>query len=295
MPVGAPPAPPTAWLDVDWSPFTHDADVDGRRLRYCDYGEGPPIVCVHGLGGNWQTWLNNITALGAHHRVIAVDLPGFGHSEPLPPPAAMTTQAASVAELLDQLGVTGATLVGHSMGGIVIRALRRARPDLVARVVMANAGGIPLTPARLALIVNGFKVFYFLFARDAVMRAVTRRPRLRRAAFAGFMGNHDELRGPFAREVVPVMFAPGFLGAVVAAGQVAGEPMQPGEMDCPVLLVWGAEDRILPLAEARTLAASLPDARLVVLDGVGHCPMFEAPKAFNDAVLAFTTSEGSPA
>lgn len=64
--------------------------------------------------------------------------------------------------------------------------------------------------------------------------------------------------------------------------------MKTEDITCPVLLVWGARDRILPVAEARALAERLLDGRLVVLEDVGHCPMFEAPDAFNEAVLAFT-------
>lgn len=280
-----------AWVDIDWSAHVHDAVIDGRRLRYADYGTGPTIVLVHGLGGSWQTWLKNIPALAGEHRVIAVDLPGFGASETLPAPAAMTTHAAMLATLLDDLGVPAATVVGHSMGGLVALQLIETRPDLVERLVLANAGGIPLGALRLQLIVGGFKLFHMAFARTGVLQAIARRARLRRFLFGGFMGNHAEMSGPFALEVVPVMFAEGFIGAVVAAAKVAGLPVKTDEITCPVLLVWGAQDRILPLAEARILAAALLDGRLVVLDGVGHCPMFEAPTAFNDAVLMFTCDD----
>lgn len=282
------PAGSRTWLELDWSAHAHDADVEGRRVRYADYGEGPAIVLVHGLGGSWQTWLKNIPVLARQRRVIAVDLPGFGASEPLPPPAEMATHARVLATLLDDLGVRSATFAGHSMGGLVLLQLVDARPDLVDRLVLANAGGIALGPVRLALIVNGFRLFHLAFARTGVLRAVASRARLRRLLFGGFMGNHHEMSGPFALEVIPVIFAEGFVGAVVAAAKVAGLPVKTDEITCPVLLVWGAKDRILPLTEARVLAAALLDGRLVVLEDVGHCPMFEAPDAFNEAVLAFT-------
>jgi pimeloyl-ACP methyl ester carboxylesterase len=289
----APPGPGT-WLGVDWSAHVHDATVAGRRVRYADYGAGPAIVLVHGLGGSWQTWLKNIPALAGAHRVIAVDLPGFGASEALAPPAAMATHARVIATLLDGLGVRSATFVGHSMGGLVNLQLVAARPDLVDRLVLANAGGIPLGPVRLALIVNGFRLFHLAFARTGALRLIARRARLRRLLFGGFMGNHHEMTGPFALEVIPVIFAEGFVGAVVAASKVAGLPVRTDEITCPVLLVWGAKDRILPLADARVLGEALLDGRLVVLDGVGHCPMFEAPDAFNAAVLAFIRTTEDP-
>jgi pimeloyl-ACP methyl ester carboxylesterase len=271
---------------MDWSAVVRDARLAGRRVRYADHGNGPALVLIHGLGGSWQTWLNNIPALGLRHRVIAIDLPGFGGSDVLPPPAEMRGHAETVAALLDELGIASATVVAHSMGGIVALSLIAARPELVDGLVLANAGGIPLTPLRLALIVGGFRLFDRFLNRPAVMHAVAVRPRLRRLAFAGFIFDHETLRGPFAAEVVPAMSAPGFLGAVVAAGKVAAA-VDPSTVRCPVLLLWGRHDRILPLEHARELARVLPDARLVVIERAGHCPMFEAPEEFNGAVLEF--------
>jgi pimeloyl-ACP methyl ester carboxylesterase len=276
-----------AWTELDWSRIVKDARVEGRRVRYADYGSGSPVVLIHGLGGSWQTWLLNIPAVAQAHRVIAVDLPGFGRSDPLPSPAEMATHADVLGELLDGLGVTGSTVVGHSMGGIVSIVLLGRRPDLVDRLVLANGGGIPLTPARLALIVNSFKAFDRLLQRPGFVRAIARRPRLRRLVFGGFMANHEALRGPFAAEVVPAIAAPGFLDAVVAAAKIAAG-VDAGAITCPVLLAWGAKDRILPLGQARKLCSALLDARIVVFEGAGHCPMFEAPVEFNRALLEFT-------
>jgi len=285
------------WQAITWSGSVHDVRIDGGTVRYADHGAGPAIVLIHGLGGSWQTWLQNIPALAREHRVIALDLPGFGASHALPAPAEMATHADVLATLLDRLGLTSATIVGHSMGGLVALELLAARPDLVERLVLANAGGIPLGRVRLAAIVGGFKVFHRVFARDPIIRALSTRPRLRRFVFAGFMGNPAAMAGPFALEVVPLIFAPGFTAAVSAASRVAGT-VEAGAITGPVLLVWGTRDRILPLTQAQRLHGALcdlgVDARLVALDGVGHCPMFEAPDLFNEAVLRFTRPEARP-
>src|SRR5687768_3153915 len=108
-----------SWQDRDWSPYIHDAAVAGKRLRYLDMGEGAPLVLVHGTGGAWQSWLLNIVALAEHHRVIAVDLPGFGRSEAVPAAPNMSAYAASIAALLEQLGLERVSILGHSLGGIV--------------------------------------------------------------------------------------------------------------------------------------------------------------------------------
>jgi pimeloyl-ACP methyl ester carboxylesterase len=276
-----------AWTEIDWSVHARDAWIDGRRLHYVDYGSGPAIVLIHGLGGSWQTWLYNIPTLGLTHRVIAIDLPGFGQSDVLPPPAEMATHARAIATVLDELGVGPSTVVAHSMGGVVAIKLQGVRPDLVAKLVLANAGGIRLTPRRLALIVNGFRLFdRYVNRRPGAMRAIARRPRLRRLVFGGFVVDPGVLSGPFAAEVIPAFAAPGFVGALIAASKVAPE-IDPSAIRCPVLLVWGAKDRILPLAAARELCRSLLDARLVTIENAAHGPMFETPDEFNRAVMRF--------
>jgi pimeloyl-ACP methyl ester carboxylesterase len=286
--IGDLPAAPE-WTEIDWSGEVEDARIDGRRVRYVVRGAGSAIVLIHGLGGSWQTWLQNIPTLALEHRVLAVDLPGFGRSDPLPAPAEMATHAEVIAELLDGLGITAATVVGHSMGGLVSIALLGRRPDLVARLVLADGGGVPLTRLRLAAIVNAFKVVGPVVHRPNVIRAIARRPRLRRLVFGAFLVNHDALSGRFAGEVVPAIAAPGLIGAVLAASNVA-DRIDPGAIRCPVLLLWGESDRILPLAQAREMCRSLLDARLVVIERSGHCPMFEAPRQFNRALLSFARS-----
>jgi pimeloyl-ACP methyl ester carboxylesterase len=281
------------WTEIDWSPHVRERKVDGRRVRYLDYGEGPPLVLVHGLGGAWTTWLENLLALGEHHRVIAVDLPGFGGSEALPPPADISTHAAVLAALLADVGVTGAVVAGHSLGGLVVLRLATDRPDLVRRLVLVNAGGIPIDARRLALITSSFKVFHALLGRKAVLESVARRGRLRRLMVWPMVKDPAGMSAPFALETLPLAASPGFLGAVAAGARAVSE-VRPRDVACPVLLLWGREDRVLPLAATRDLLEQLPDGRIEVLNGAGHCPMFEVPDAFNRALLAFAGSAPSP-
>src|SRR5437764_6505507 len=124
-------------------PSARNAIVGGRRLHYVDVGEaaGLPLVLVHGTGGSWQSWLLNVSELSRDRRVIAVDLPGFGRSEPLPPNADMADYADAVAALLAALGVERAIVVGHSLGGVVVMRMALRHPRLVAGVVNVDGGG----------------------------------------------------------------------------------------------------------------------------------------------------------
>jgi pimeloyl-ACP methyl ester carboxylesterase len=69
------------WLDVDWHAAQRRIEIDGREVNYCELGEGPAIVFVHGLGASWQSWLEQMPEFAKHHRVVAMDLPGFGYSD----------------------------------------------------------------------------------------------------------------------------------------------------------------------------------------------------------------------
>lgn len=274
------------WTSIDWSTHLHDADVLDHRLRYLDYGEGEPIVLIHGLGGSWQWWLENIPVLGRSNRVIAVDMPGFGNSEPLVAPFEFDVYTHTLEALVDQLELDRVVIVGHSLGGLMATRFALEHPDRLAGLVLVDAGGIALSPWRLQLIVHGFLLFNAIFRRPVIHRAFAQRPGLRRLLFRAGTKDASTLSGQLAGEILPLMVSPGFADGVVAGGKAAAVTGAE-RITTPTLLIWGRDDRILPVAQAEELASSLPDARLVVLDGVGHCPMFERPDEFNRALGRF--------
>ncbi len=274
------------WTGIDWRPQLREAEVLGRRLRYLERGSGPVVLLVHGLGGAWTTWLENISFLSAENRVIAIDLPGFGGSEPPPPGSAIDVYSDALASLLDQVGAETALVVGHSLGGLISCRLALTHPRRVRALALVNAGGVAMGRAQLAAIVRGFLAFNAVFSRPAVIRAFTRRPRLRRALLSGFLRDPGAMGAELASETLPLMPAPGFETAVRAGAEAAGEPGAE-RITVPTLLLWGRHDRVLTLAQAEALASKLPDARLEVIEEAAHCPMFERPDEFNAALAAF--------
>lgn len=274
------------WTRIDWRPQIREAQVQGRRLRYLDRGSGPAVLLVHGLGGAWTTWLENIPLLSAENRVIAVDLPGFGGSEPPPPDSGIDVYSDALAALLDRVGVETALVVGHSLGGLVSCRLALTHPDRVRALVLVNAGGVAMGRAQLAAIVRGFLAFNVVFSRPGAMRAFARRPRLRRALLSGFLRNPGAMGPELASETLPLMAAPGFETAVRAGAEAAGDPGVE-RIAAPTLLLWGRHDRVLTLAQAEALVSTLPDGRLEVVEEAAHCPMFERPAEFNAALGAF--------
>jgi pimeloyl-ACP methyl ester carboxylesterase len=277
-------APP--WTEIDWRPYVRDAQVQGRALRYLDYGAGPTLLLIHGLGGCWQWWLEVLPALGLQRRVIAVDLPGFGHSEQLPPPATMAAHAVTLAELADTLILGDVTVAGHSMGGLVTLELARRRPDLITKAILVNAGGVPMSEGRLRAVVgliNGSRAF---LANPAINRAIIRRPRPRAAFSKLAVGNAGAISMPLAQEVVPLMASPGYVEAVVEAARAVRDT-NPEAVAQPTLLLWGADDPIVTLANARDMERRLPNPILKVIPGTGHSPFIGKPDEFLTAVLDF--------
>ena len=265
--------------------------VLGRRLHYVDYGSGPPVVLVHGVGGCWQWWLENLPELGLSSRVIAVDLPGFGDSEPLPSPGEMSSHVETLAALLDQLELDRVVLVGHSLGGLIAMMFAIQHPNRLDGLVSVCGGGIVIGRRRLDAIVKGFLLFNGLFSRTPrLVRALALRPRLRRLMFEPFTGHPETLSAALAAQILPRMAAPGFADAVVSGARMASE-IDPVGIATPTLLIWGERDPILPVARARELAGRMPQARLIALDGVGHCPMFESRDVFNAALSGFVATQ----
>src|SRR4051794_28160083 len=119
------------WRSIDWRPHLHAAVIAGRRVRYCDYGagDGPPVVMIHGLGGSWQDWLENIPRIGKDRRVIALDLPGHGGGRKAGGENSVFGFCRCVGSFLEEVRVGGGVLVGHSDGG-----------------VYSGAGGGPISP-----------------------------------------------------------------------------------------------------------------------------------------------------
>jgi pimeloyl-ACP methyl ester carboxylesterase len=275
------------WTALGWAEFVHERRVAGRTVRYLDYGDGPPLVLLHGLGCSWQWWLENVPELGRHHRVIAVDLPGFGRSEALDAPAEMATHADVVHELADTLELGPMVVGGHSMGGLVTLAMAGARPDRVRGVVLINAGGVPMSDLRLAIVIAILRRTQRVLTHPGIVRALIHRPRARAVLLKGALHDPRTIRRELAAEVVPLMAAPGFLDAIAAAGR-AVKASRPEDVVCPVLLIWGDRDPIVTVANARAMHERLADSRLELLPGVGHTPMVEAPDEFNRLLLDFT-------
>jgi len=275
------------WQAIDWTHHTHDVRLRGRRVRYVDMGSGPTVVLIHGQGGSWQWWLRQIATLADRARMVAVDLPGFGASDAVENGEdVFVGHIATIIGVLDHLGVARATVVGHSMGGVVALRLACDHPERISGLLMTNAGGANIGPRRLKWILAVLRLFNAVFSIPWVPRVVARNRLLRSILFAAGIHDRRTLTEPLASAILPGMSAPGFQQSLEAAA-VAVNQVTPQTVTRPCLIVWGMKDRILPPSAGHELLSQFPDASLVPLEGVGHCPMIEAPERFNELLAAF--------
>jgi pimeloyl-ACP methyl ester carboxylesterase len=278
----------SGWRSIDWREHQRWVRVDGRWANVIEIGpaRGEPVVFVHGLAGRWQNWLENLTAVAASgRRAIAFDLPGFGASEMPAQPITIPGYGRWVEALCEQLSLGAAAWVGNSMGGFVAAELAIQVPERVKRLVLVSAAGITVEQQRsdrlLALAYRSESLATYV-AGLAVGRAAwtARRPRLRRAAM-WFVVEHPERLAPaLAYEQIGGIGTPGFLPALDA---LSDYPIRDRllEIACPTLIVWGREDRIVPVRDADVFEELIPDTRKVVWDDVGHVAMLEEPERFN--------------
>ena len=191
--------------------------------------------------------------------------------------------------MVDALGVTGpAAFVGSSMGGFITAEMAISRPDRVERLVLVSAAALWSEQARARPLVVASKVSRF-YAPLLVSgwELLARLPRLRNEALrSAGLRNTGRISAPLAYELLSGAGKPGFIDALQALYDYRIRDRLP-EIACPTLVVWGADDPMVPLRHAFEYEDLIPDARAVVFPRTGHAPMLEEPERFNAALLGF--------
>ncbi len=264
--------------------------IDGVRVRYVDQGQGSAVVLIHGFAASLDTWDHVIPALVAGgHRVIALDLRGFGWTDRPPGDYSSEAQARLVLALMDQLGVARASVVGHSYGGGVALRLALIAPERVERIALYDAwaysGQLP--------------AFFHVARADGIGEAM----------FASWYGERVEDRMALAFfdqryvtiELIDAVEAalrrPGTYAAALAAVRAMHYENiedQYRTIEHPALLLWGREDRVTPLEIGERLSRELPGARLVVYPGCGHFPMIEHARQSTAELVRFLADASAP-
>ena len=255
------------------------AETAAGRLRYTVQGEGAEtVLLVHGFGGDLDNWLFNLDALAAESTVVALDLPGHGPSPaPIPDPS-VPGLAAAVIDFMGAAEVEAAHLVGHSLGGAVALALATAAPERVRSVTLVCPAGLGSEINREYI--DGFVSSASRRQLKPVLENLFADPGLvNRSLVDGVLrykrldGVTDSLTG-LAEGVFP------------AGAQSWVEPGVIAGLAVPVLVVWGAEDRIVPAAHAEAAAG----ASVEIVEGAGHMVQMEAAPRVNALIAAHVAS-----
>jgi pimeloyl-ACP methyl ester carboxylesterase len=282
---------------------SHHARIAGSDAHWVTAGSGSPVVLVHGLGNSALAWRRVIPGLAARHRVIAPDLPGFGHSSEVQAEDLLDAYTHFLEELVGHVspGVPVA-LVGNSIGGAVSLRLALTRTELVSRLVLVDPAGVG----------QGIPSWWRLVHFEGLVRLLSAVPltlipspvleRLigeayRRMAFADPSHVSDRTVRLFARQLNSRERIHRFLRLAHAVVDSFEPDVQRLEhpLPVPVLAVWGREDRLVPLADALALLERLGGLEIRIIEDAAHTPQLEAPRAFLDAVGEFLAGHDVPA
>jgi len=262
------------------------AQVDGARVRFVDEGEGPPVVLIHGFASALETWAAVAPELRRTHRVIALDLKGFGWTDRPPGDYSPLAEARLVLALMEQRGVQKAAVVAHSWGSSVALQMALIAPERVARLALYDA-----------FVYEEQLPSFFLWSRaDGVGEALfsmyyKERPdeKIAHAFFDAKMVTEK-----LAEEVESALDRPGTAAAALAAvrGQRYAEIQgRYSSIQQRTLLLWGREDEVTLLPFGERLSRELPRARMIVYPRCGHFPMIEASRASTADLESFLREE----
>ena len=289
------------------------ADLGGP-LHYLDFGGpagGPLIVCVHGLGGSAANWAAVAPLLAGRCRVLAPDLAGHGLTQSRGRGTGVSANRALLHRFLASVSPDPAIVMGNSMGGMIALLEASAHPDTVAGLVLVDPA-LPFLPTQLDPLVT---VVFVLYLIPGIGRAVTARerslPPARQVArvlrlccaeparvAASVITQHIEVLDQRARFTGTGQDISAAIRSVVATAGFRGRRAYQRRIHsvaCPVLLIHGTGDRLVPIAAARAAARRNPAWTLAEITGVGHVPQLEAPVSTARAITGWLAAAGRSA
>jgi pyruvate dehydrogenase E2 component (dihydrolipoamide acetyltransferase) len=258
---------PSAEAAVDGEAvMPRELEAAGLRLRYLALGDGDsvPVLLLHGFGADLNTWMFTQPALADGRQVIALDLPGHGGSGKQLDRADAESLAAIVEHALNALGIERLHLVGHSMGGGIAISFAVREPERVATLTLISSAA--LGPEINAAFIDGF--VRAARRREAIeaLNLLVHDPALVSRTMIEDVLRYKRLDGvPEALAAFAEEWFPGGRQRVVLGDAVA-------VLKLPVQIIWGREDRIIPVAHAEALASRVP---VHILEQTGHLPHME--------------------
>jgi pimeloyl-ACP methyl ester carboxylesterase len=255
-------------------------DGHGGKIHYRDEGnkEGPAILLIHGSNSMLQTWEPLVALLGDKYHMISLDLYGHGLTGPNPTGAYdAETYIAEAVKVLDAVGIERAYWVGNSMGGWLVWRAGLSVPERTSGLVLIDASGAqvaekvkPYFGARLAQSWFGQMLLPEITPRFLV-----------KSSLQESVAHPERVTDELVDRYWELLRFPGNRQAAVARANTPREPekwAEIGSLEMPVLLLWGEQDKVIPLSHARAFAAEIPQSKLISYADAGHLPMEETPE-----------------
>lgn len=257
-------------------------ELHGDRVAYRDVGDGPALLLIHGMAGSSDTWRELISRLSSRYRVIAPDLLGHGRSDKPRGDYSLGAFAVLLRDLVDQLGIGRATVIGQSLGGGIAMQFAYQHRDYCERVVLIGSGGLgpDLSWTLRVLSAPG---------AELVLPIVTPQPVLNAGNTVGNWLSSAGIKSPRAAQMWSAYTSlsdPGtrqaFLRTLRSVVDYRGQAVSalnrlPLRAELPTLLIWGDRDAIIPVEHGYAAHEALPGSQLEILPGVGHFPHVEEP------------------
>jgi len=282
---------------------SHDTWVGGTNIHWLEAGSGdPPFLLIHGFGSSTAKWLDALPLLGVDRRAIALDLPGFGLSDAPRGPYSPAWLAGAVRAFCDEIGVRRAIWTGNSLGGLVAIHGAAAWPDRVTGLIGVDAALPSEGSGPDARIVTSFIAPAMPVLGELIYRRHVRRPpeslvreslernfaRPERISETTLRALVEDARGrvgrpDHARAVVRANRQ--MMWALSARRETAWKILR--SVKVPTLFLWGASDRLIPVAVGERAVQQLPGSELIVIDDCGHNPQMERPEEFAASAIAF--------
>lgn len=273
---------------------SHFADIDGLRVHYQEKGSGPPLVLIHGYTASTYTWKDVFEPLSREYRVIAVDLKGFGFTGKPEGDYTRRWQGELVIKLLDHLKIDRAILCGNSMGGEVSLNAAAHHPSRVNALVLIDSGGVTVSgggsvsPGFMQTPLLGPAIVALALTSDSLVKSGLQK---------SFYDQSKVTADRVAAYYRPLKSRGGQRAAFLARVQAGTSPVEPeiSQIETPTLILWGAEDALIPLEAGRKLKSLIKGSRLVILDNTGHVPQEESPERVIREIETFLSSLPQPA
>lgn len=265
--------------------------IHGRLVSYAEAGTGPALLLIHGMGGSSKNWRRVIEPLARDHTVIVPNLPGHGRSAPGAGDYSVGALAAGLRDLLLLRGHRRATLVGHSLGGGIAMQFAYQFPEIVERLVLVSSGGLGPEVSGLlrAAALPGAGPFIATTAPAVRWLGAA----LRRVETLGLHAGTDvtEVAHGYSLLADPLRRS-AFLTTVRSVIGIGGQRVSAVDRlylaeAMPVLIVWGARDRLVPAHHGEHAHRSIPGSRLEIFESVGHLPQLEAAPRFVSVLERF--------